>query len=43
MRTEDGGLVMLKYLDVSIDVLKGTVCNKHAVKILHQSNYEFST
>lgn len=42
MKTEDGGVVMLKRHDVSIDVLKGTICNKHAIKILHQSNYEFS-
>lgn len=42
MKMEDGGLVMLHHHDMSTDVLKGTIYNKHNVKVLHQSNYGFS-
>lgn len=38
----NGGLVMLKHHDLSIDVLKGTIYNKHNIKVLHQSNCGFS-
>lgn len=41
-KMEDGGLVMLKYHNLSIDVLRGLIYNKHNTEVLHQSNYVLS-
>lgn len=41
-KREDGGLTMLKYHYLSIDVLRGDIYNKHNIEVLHQSNYVLS-
>lgn len=40
-KMEDGGLVMLKYNNLSIDVLRGLIYTKYNIEVLHQSNYVF--